>query len=71
MAAREATAERTALADQVLLSDELVERARTHPCREGLALGRRLEQGLGTRTRGPGRGARHAPMVATAAGAFP
>ena len=40
-------AERPALADEVRLAHELLERPRAHPGREGLPLGRRLEQGLG------------------------
>ena len=59
-------AERTALADEVLLADELVEVARAHPRGERLALGRRLEEGLGS---GAGRppGGWHGPMVARSA----
>ena len=48
MPAGDAPPERAALADEVLLADELVERPRTHPGRERLAFGRRLEQGLGS-----------------------
>jgi hypothetical protein len=52
MAAIERSTERTALTDQVLLADELVERARPHPRRERLRSWRRLEQGLGLRATG-------------------
>ena len=45
-------AERPALADEVLLADELVEVARPHAGGERLALGRRLEQGFGSGARG-------------------
>ena len=41
-------AERAAFADEVPLADELVERARSHPRGERLALGRWLEEGLGS-----------------------
>ena len=61
MAALDAAAERAPLADEVLLADELVERARPHPGGERLALGRGLEQGFG-----PGAGdapGGHGPMV--------
>ena len=47
MAAGDGAAERAALADEVLLADELVERPRAHPRGERLALGRWPEQGLG------------------------
>ena len=55
--------ERAALADEVLLADELVEVARAHPRGERLALGRWLEEGFGS---GAGRspGGWHGPMVA-------
>jgi hypothetical protein len=65
MPSGDATAERPALPDEVLLADELVERSRPHPGGEGLLLGRRLEERLG-----PGAGCsagrasgRHGPMV--------
>ena len=48
VAAGDAAPERAALADEVLLADELVEVARAHPGGERLALGRRLEEGLGS-----------------------
>ena len=63
VAAGDAPAKRPALADQVLLSDELVEVARAHPGGQRLALGRRLEQRLGPRADGASR-AWHGPMVA-------
>src|SRR5206468_9426160 len=46
MAAGDAPAERTTLADEVVLADELGEGPRPHPGCERLALRRRLEQGL-------------------------
>src|SRR5438034_2038766 len=46
MAAGDAPAEGAALADEVVLADELGEGPRPHPGRERLALRRRLEQGL-------------------------
>src|SRR5437868_227126 len=46
MAAGNGTAKGSTLADEVLLPDELVQRARPHPGRERLAPGWRLEQGL-------------------------
>ena len=48
MATGDAPPERTALTDEVLLADELVERPRTHPRRQWLTLGRWLEEGLGS-----------------------
>ena len=48
MAPGEAPAERTLLADEVLLADELVEVPGAHPSRERLAFGRGLEQRLGS-----------------------
>ena len=59
MAAVERPAERPALADEVLLADELVERARPHPRRERLRSGRGLEEGLGLRATGARTGGRH------------
>ena len=60
VAAGDAAAERPALADEVVLADELVEVARAHPRGERLALGRWLEERLGP---GSGRapGGRHGP----------
>ena len=52
VAARDAAAERSALTDEVLLADELVERARTHAGGEWLLLGRRLEEWLGSSATG-------------------
>jgi hypothetical protein len=63
MPAGDAPAERTAFTDEMLLPDELVEIARTHPRREGLSLGRRLEERLWAGTEGS-PGGRHDPMVA-------
>ena len=45
VAARRRRAQRPALADEVLLADELLERPRSHPRGERLAARRRLEQG--------------------------
>ena len=57
MAAGDAAAERAALADEVVLADELVEVARAHPGGERLPLGRWLEEGLGSGAgRAPGGG---------------
>ena len=52
MAPGDAPAQRSALADEVLLSDELVERPRPHPRGERLAFGRWLEERLGLRASG-------------------
>ena len=62
----DAPAERAALADEVLLADELLEAARPHPGRERLLLGRRLEERLRAGAAGSGRRARggHGAMVA-------
>ena len=54
MAAGDAPAQRAALADEVLLPDELLEVPWAHPGRERLALGRWLEERLGS-------GARYSP----------
>jgi hypothetical protein len=48
MASRNRAPDRATLADEVLLPDELLERPRSHPRRERLPVGRRLEEGLGT-----------------------
>ena len=48
VAARDPAPERPALADEVLLPDELLEIARAHPRGKRLALGRWLEEGLGS-----------------------
>ena len=61
MAAGDGAAQRSALAEQVLLADDLVECPRAHPGRERLAVGRRLEDGVGSSAagapdgHGPGR----------------
>ena len=47
VAALDAAPQRSALPDEVLLADELVEGPRAHPGRERLAVGRRLEQAHG------------------------
>src|SRR4029079_16935029 len=59
MPAVERPAERPTLPDQVLLADELVERARPHPSRERLGPGRGLEQRLRLRATGAGTGRWH------------
>ena len=48
VAASDAPAQRTALADEVLLPDELGQVARSHPGGQRLPLGRWLEEGLGS-----------------------
>ena len=63
MAARHAPPERAALADEMLLADELGKIARSHPCRERLLLGRRLEERLGSSAACLGSCRRHGPMV--------
>ena len=65
MAARDGATERTALADEVPLADELVEVARAHARGERLPLGRGPEQGFGPGARGCAPGG-HGPMVARA-----
>jgi hypothetical protein len=52
--AGDAPAERAALADEVLLPDELGQRSRSHPRGERLPLGRRLEEAFGPGASGPG-----------------
>jgi hypothetical protein len=52
MAAGDAAPKRAALSDEMLLADELVEARRPHPRREGLLLGRRLEERLRTSASG-------------------
>jgi hypothetical protein len=47
MSAGDAASERSALADEMLLADELIEGPWPHPRRERLLLGRRLEERLG------------------------
>ena len=63
MAAGHAAAERSALADEMLLADELREGARAHPGRQRLALGRWLEERFGSGADGPS-GGWHERMVA-------
>jgi hypothetical protein len=62
VAAGDAAAQGPALADEVLLPDELLEAARAHPRRERLALGRWLEERLGSGAGGSPRW--HGRMVA-------
>jgi hypothetical protein len=50
VAAGHPAAQRTALADEVLLADELVKAPGPHPGGEGLSLRRRPEKGLGSRS---------------------
>ena len=66
MPAGDGAAQRTPLADEVLLAHELAEVARPHPRRERLPLGRGLEERLRPRAgRASGRSTRwHGPMVA-------
>jgi hypothetical protein len=65
MTAGDAAPERAPLANEVLLADELVEASGTHPRREWLLLGRRLEHRLRSSAGQSGRGAPggHGPMV--------
>ena len=56
---RDGAAQGPAVADEVRLAHELLERARAHPGGEGLPLGRWLEQGLGLGTSGARSGGRH------------
>jgi hypothetical protein len=56
VAAGDTSAERAALPDEMLLPDELAQVARSHPGRKRLALGRRLEEGLGPGAAGAGGG---------------
>ena len=67
MAAGDAAAEWTALADEVLLPDEFVQRSRAHPGGQRLALGWWLEQRLGPRASRASR-AWHGSMVARRTG---
>ena len=46
MTASDAPAEWTAFADEMFLADEFREAPRSHPGGQGLAFGRRLEEGL-------------------------
>ena len=48
MAAVEAAPQRTALPDEMLLADELLEAGRPHPGGEGLTARRRTEERLGS-----------------------
>lgn len=48
MAPGDASAQRTAFADEVRLADECIELARAHPGGQRLPLGRGLEERLGT-----------------------
>jgi hypothetical protein len=63
MAAGETAPQRPALTDEVVLADELVEAARSHPRGQRLALGRWLEQRLGTGAACPGTSGRHAASL--------
>ncbi|MGZ8514538.1 MAG: hypothetical protein ACXW4H_05070 [Candidatus Limnocylindrales bacterium] len=56
VAARDAAAQRSAIADQVVLTDELVQVARSHPRGQGLPLRRRLEEGFRASTGQPAHG---------------
>ena len=57
VAAGDAAAQRSALADEVRLPDELLEVARAHPRGQRLALGRWLEERLGLARRSGRRAA--------------
>ena len=63
MAAGDAAAQRSALADEVGLADELVEVARAHPGGQRLPLGRWLEERFGAGALGSSRGRHGAAMV--------
>ena len=63
MPARDAAAQRPAIADEVVLADELVQVARPHARGQRLPLGRRLEEGFGSGAGQPARGW-HGWMVA-------
>ena len=63
MAARHAPPKRAPLADEMLLADELCKIARSHPRRERLLLGRRLEERLGPSAACLRSCRRHGPMV--------
>ncbi len=63
MATGDAPAERATLADEMLLADELGEAPRAHPGSQRLALGRGLEEGLGTGAAGLRAGSGHGSMV--------
>lgn len=56
MTSGDGLAQRAVFADQVFLTDELLERPWTHPGGQRLALGRRPEEGLGSGSREAGRG---------------
>ena len=62
VAPRDRSAERAAIADEVALADELLERPRAHARGQRLPLGRRSEQGFGLGA-GDGAPGRHAAMV--------
>ena len=68
MAARDASAERAALADEVLLADELVEDSRAHPGGQRLPLGRWLEERFGSGARGRRAGGMAAMVARRRAG---
>ena len=55
--------EGSALSDEMLLADELGQALRSHPRRERLLLGRRLEERLGSSAACLGSCRRHGPMV--------
>ena len=71
VATGDAPAQRTALADEVRLADELVEAARAHPGGQRLALGRWLEERLRAGADGTSGGGHVPPMVARRAAARP
>jgi hypothetical protein len=59
----DAPAQRATLADEVVLADEFVKAARSHPRGQRLPLGGRLEEGFGSGAGQPARGW-HGRMVA-------
>ena len=63
VAPADAPPERSAIADEMLLADELVQAARAHPGGQRLPLRRRLEEGFGSGAGQPARGW-HDAMVA-------
>ena len=64
MTAGDAPAQGSALADEVILAHELGEAARAHAGGQRLALGRWLEERLGTSSDRTARGGHVPPMVA-------
>src|SRR5688500_11762353 len=63
MTSSDAAAQGTAFADEVPLTDELLEASRPHPGGQRLGTGRRLEQRLGLGAACPGTVGRHAASL--------